>query len=175
MCNHTQTNEILARVTNTQEQPQSGMNFFWRTTERMSNRKFGYSLKVGTSLSILDSFLPTKEAGGRELCPGLGAQNQYGHPFTLFPLHPSHRGWRDSPVGESSLPSCRRSCHTSLPNPMGLNAVTWVTPVPAWEREEHHQGLLLWRRRLMLSAPQHNHQDITLTSHVLPSNSNPNL
>lgn len=39
---------------------------------------------------------------------------------------------RYSPEGDSSLPSCRRSCHTSLPDPAGSNAVRWVTAVPAW-------------------------------------------
>lgn len=91
-----------------------------------------------------------------------------------IPFHPSHRRWRHSPVGESSLPSRRRSCHTSPPNPVGLNAVTWVTAVPAWGREKHHHGLLLWRR-FTLSTPQYHHQDIALTSHVLPSNSNAKL
>lgn len=104
----------------------------WKNHSKDKQWKFGYSLNLRTSHSILERFLLAKEAGGKN---------------SALPWVPrtsmAHGGRRDSPVGESSLPSCRRSCHTSLPNPMGLNAVTWVTPVPAWGREELHQGLLL--------------------------------
>lgn len=98
---------------------------------------------------------------------------ELGCPVTsMATLHPSHGGRRDSPAGESSLPSCRRSCHTSLPDPMGLNAVRWVIPTPAWGKEEHHQGLVLLRGKCR--PPPHPQQlwDPTLTPRMLPSNAN---
>jgi len=141
VCNPTptQTHKTLACAINIAE-------------DSTSHGKFRYSLKLGTSHSTGESSLRWHRGGQRKRHPPLLGcpvpQDQCGRPFPLLPLHPSH-----SPAGESSLPSCRRSCHTSLPHPAGLNAVRWVTPVPACGRQEHHQGLILRGRRRPTPPP----------------------